>query len=316
VERFPGVGTGRSDVSDARELGLLVIARAQHGVFTLTQALACGYSRATVRRRIDGRAWDEIAPRVYRVALAADADWRARTLAMALSTGGVACERSALALYGLWNAPGCPEVLVTRGARTATRLPQRSTDSLPTRDVTQVDRIPVTTPVRTLIDMGGRLPLSLFEDVLDTAIVQRLVRVERLQERANELWAPRRNGCAVVLALLEQRHPELRRARNVWEARTLRIVRAAGLPDPRVNYRVQVGGKRRYLDLAWPAAKVAVEFDGFVPHSTRRVFDDDRARQNDLVADGWTVFRITKTMLDSDPTATFRPIAVAVAAKR
>ena len=82
--------------------------------------------------------------------------------------------------------------------------------------------------------------------------------------------------------------------------------RELGLPDPRVNYRVQVGGRRRYLDLAWPDAKVAVEFDGFVPHSTRRVFDDDRARQNDLVADGWTVFRVTKTMLDADPVGDVR----------
>jgi very-short-patch-repair endonuclease len=294
----------------------LVHARAQHGVFTLAQALASGYSRATIRRRTDARAWEEIAPRVYRVALAADADWRARTLAMALSARGVACRRSALALYGLGTAPPAPEVLVARVARTAARLPQRSTDSLPPCDVTQVDRIPATTPARTLIDMGGRLPLALFEDLLDTAIVQRLVRIERLEERARELWAPRRNGCAVVLTLLESRHPDLRRARNVWEARTVRLARAAGLPDPCVNHRVNVGGKRRYLDLAWPDAKVAVEFDGFVPHSTRRVFDDDRARQNDLVADGWTVFRITKSMLDADPAATFRPVALAVAAKR
>jgi very-short-patch-repair endonuclease len=139
------------------------------------------------------------------------------------------------------------------------------------------------------------------------------VNVRRLETRAQALWAPRRNGCAIVLALLEQRHPELRNARNLWEAKVLRVVRELGLPDPRVNYRVEVGGKRRYLDLAWPDAKVAVEFDGFVPHSTRRVFDDDRVRQNHLVADGWTVFRVTKTMLDTDALGTFRPIACAIA---
>ncbi len=91
-------------------------------------------------------------------------------------------------------------------------------------------------------------------------------------------------------------------------------MRELGLPEPRVNYRVQVGGKRRYLDLAWPDVKVAVEFDGFVPHSTRRVFDDDRVRQNHLVADRWTVFRVTKTMLDTDALGTFRPIAAVVRA--
>ncbi len=156
--------------------------------------------------------------------------------------------------------------------------------------------------------MGGRLPLALFEDVLDTAIVQRLVRVERLEaRRAGALGAAAEWLCAIVLELLEQRHPGARARRaNVWEAKVLRIVRRLGLPEPEVNHRVRVGGSVRYLDLAWPDAKVAVEFDGFVPHSTRRVFDDDRARQNDLVADGWTVFRITKTMLDADPERTFR----------
>jgi very-short-patch-repair endonuclease len=303
-------------MSNAREIRLIRYARAQHGVFTLAQVLASGYSRATVRRRVASGVWEELAPRVYRVKVAPEVDWRARTMATVLSAGGVACRRSALALYGLANPPPSPEVLVVRRARTASRRPQRSTDSLPQCDITRVDRIPATTPARTLIDVGGRLPLAAFEDVFDTAIVQRLVKVERLQERARELWAPRRNGCAIVLALLEHRHPDVRLARNLWEARVLRVVRELGLPDPRVNYRVQVGGKRRYLDLAWPEAKVAVEFDGFVPHSTRRVFDDDRARQNDLVANGWTVFRVTKTMLDANPLDTFRPIARAVAVKR
>lgn len=302
-------------MSTPAEVQLVAYARSQRGLFTLPQALEAGMSRATIRRRIERRAWTEVAPRVYSVTLAAQPDWRTRTLAVALSTGGVACRRTALALYGLWSVPPDPEVLVARHARTEARLPLRSTDSLLPCDVTRVDGIPTTSPARTLIDVGGRLPLALFEDVLDTAIVQRLVRGEQLEARARDLWAPRRNGCAIVLSLLEQRHPELGRAANLWEAKVLRVVHELGLPDPRVNYRVQVGGRRRYLDLAWPRSKVAVEFDGFVPHSTRRVFDDDRARQNDLVADGWTVFRVTKAMLDTESSVTFGPIARAITAK-
>jgi very-short-patch-repair endonuclease len=72
------------------------------------------------------------------------------------------------------------------------------------------------------------------------------------------------------------------------------------------------GGELRYIDLAWPAQKVAVEFDGFVPHSTRRVFDDDRVRQNSLVADDWLVFRLTKTALTRNARAAFAPIAARV----
>jgi very-short-patch-repair endonuclease len=75
---------------------------------------------------------------------------------------------------------------------------------------------------------------------------------------------------------------------------------AAHAPAPAVNLPVRVGGRIRVLDLAWPDRKVGVEFDGFVPHSSRRVFDDDRARQNDLVADGWRIFRLTSTALQRD----------------
>ena len=253
---------------------------------------------------------------MYRLAVAGEPDWRTRTMACTLAVRGAACRQSALALHELLGPPREPEVVVLRNRRSAARAPAPSTDALVPADLTVVDGIPATSPVRTLIDMGGRLPRARFEDILDTAIVQRLVTVDRLRIRARDLRAPRRNGCAIVLALLDERDPGLHRARNVWEARVLRIVRRLGLPPPAVNHRVRVGGRVRYLDLAWPDAKVALEFDGFVPHSTRRVFDDDRARQNDLVADGWTVFRITKAMLAGDVEATFRPIAFAITGKR
>jgi very-short-patch-repair endonuclease len=253
---------------------------------------------------------------VYRAALTADPDWRAITLAHVFAVSGVAGRRSALALYGLMDPPGEPVVLTRRERRTAARSPAPSTDQLRDRDVTCVDGIPATTPARTLVDSAGRMPSARFEDVLDTAIVQRLVTAERLEACARELWAPRRNGCAIVLALLAERDPNLSWARNVWEAKVAREIRRLRLPAPRFNHPVVVGGRRRYLDVAWPEVKVAVEFDGFVPHSTRRVFDDDRVRQNDLVADGWIVFRVTKAMLDADPVRTFGPVAAAIDGKR
>ena len=70
----------------------------------------------------------------------------------------------------------------------------------------------------------------------------------------------------------------------------------------------------RYLDLAWPELMIAIELDGRVPHSARRVFDDDRARQNALVADGWTVFRLTWTALERDRGAAFAPVLATIAA--
>ncbi|MET0895682.1 MAG: DUF559 domain-containing protein [Acidimicrobiia bacterium] len=66
------------------------------------------------------------------------------------------------------------------------------------------------------------------------------------------------------------------------------------------------------IDFAWVDHMVAVEFDGFEPHSPRRVFDDDRARQNDLVDAGWRVFRLTAASFAGDVRRSFAPIASAL----
>jgi hypothetical protein len=233
-------------------------------------------------------------------------------MALTLSSGGVASHASAAALYALVEPPAQHEITVTRAARSASTVSAHSSMSLAPVDVASVDGIRATAPARTVIDLAGTMLREQFEDVLDLAIVTRVVTPARLRVRAAELWAPRRRGCAIVLELLDQRDPELSKARNLWEARVLRMVRAAGLPRPECNHRVHVGGRDRYLDLAWPVEKVAVEFDGFVPHSTRRVFDDDRVRQNDLVDDDWLLFRLTKTALEAGANRAFDPIARAL----
>ena len=287
-------------------------ARRQHSTFTLAQAVASGFSRPVIRRKLERGEWTEVESRVYRVAAAGPLEWRARLIALTLSSGGVASHASAAALYGLVEPPSQHEITVARAVRSASTAVAHSSTSLPLTDIASVDGIPATSPARTVIDLAGTMPRERFEDVLDLAIVTHIVTPARLRARATELWAPRRRGCAVVLELLDQRDPDLSKARNIWEARVLRMVRAAGLPRPETNHRVHVGGRDRYLDLAWPAEKVAVEFDGFVPHSTRRVFDDDRVRQNDLVDDDWLLFRLTKTALEADAGRAFDPIARAL----
>jgi hypothetical protein len=184
------------------------------------------------------------------------------------------------------------------------------TDTLTAADRALFDGIPATSPARTLVDLAAVMVTSDFEDVLDVALVRGVVTRQTLQRRARLLAHPRRRGSAAVLRLLADRHPDVEEARNAWEARMLRLTRALGLPDPVPNHPVVVGGRARKIDLAWPDQRVAVEFDGFVPHSRRRVFDDDRARQNDLVAAGWTVFRFTK------PTVTREALAPVVDAVR
>jgi very-short-patch-repair endonuclease len=236
-------------------------------------------------------------------------------MARTLATGGVASGATAGALWGFVEFPRHIEVTVRREHREAGGPGVHSSRMLEDVDVTRCDGIPVTSPTRTLIDLAALLPSARFERVLDAALVTGSVRADRLETRARALRHPRRPGCATVLRLLADRHPELAAVRSVLEAQALRSCARAGLPPPRVSYQVVTGGRIRYLDLAWPEQLVALELDGFVPHSTRAVFDDDRVRQNDLVVDGWTVLRLTATALRAAPSAAFAPVIAVLQAR-
>jgi len=288
-------------------------AEQQHSLFTLAQALEAGFTRPRIRRKLESGEWIEVEPRVYGVALSGPLTWRARLHALVLSTSGVASHRGAAALHKLPPPPDEHELTVVRSARTRSTAWAHTTGALDAIDVAVAYGIPTTAPARTLIDLAGVLEPDEFEAVLDLAIVTRVVLPVRLRARARALWTPRRSGCPVVLRLLDDRDATVLGSRNVWEARVLRLIRAASLPNPQVNARVRVGGRTRSLDFAWTREKVAVEFDGFVPHSSRRVFDDDRERQNELVDDGWLVFRLTKTALGRDARVALRPIERALA---
>jgi hypothetical protein len=200
-----------------------------------------------------------------------------------------------------------------RKKRNIERAIVHSTKDLPDSEVVTANGIRATAPVRTVIDTAGDLRASRVDAFVDHAVVKRLVTPAVLGRRAEELVAPARPGASRVLRAIASSHPELERARNEWEALMLRYARRFDLPDPIPNLPVMVGGQRRVLDLAWAPILVCSEFDGYLPHlRTRRIFDDDRARQNDLIDAGWKVFRITATMLNQNPRRAFAPIVRAV----
>lgn len=79
------------------------------------------------------------------------------------------------------------------------------------------------------------------------------------------------------------------------EARLVRALARAGLPAPVLGHRA---GRYR-IDLAWPDAKIAVEFDSWEFHRTQTAFHNDRRRWRRLTALGWTVIPVTsRTDLD------------------
>lgn len=116
-------------------------------------------------------------------------------------------------------------------------------------------------------------------------------------EQAYELWMmeqmKQRSGEALRRLKEGHAHAEKRFVQKVWWQA---IGHFNGLHAEYEVYDYRNG--TRYIDFAYirPPYKVAIEIDGYGAHSRdtdRRKFADDRFRQNELVLDGWHVFRFS-----------------------
>lgn len=88
-----------------------------------------------------------------------------------------------------------------------------------------------------------------------------------------------------------------------------RLLRAHRLPPAAFQHEVRHAGRFvARADFAYPDRRLAIEVDGFETHSTPRALQSDLARQNALVALGWTVLRFTWSDVVRRPEAVAAPI--------
>ena len=79
------------------------------------------------------------------------------------------------------------------------------------------------------------------------------------------------------------------------------FLRKAGLPLPVQQHRVEVAGRVRHLDYAYPEKRIYLEFDGFGEHGQiRETFDDDRDRDAELGLLGWFGLHFTSRPREAD----------------
>ena len=92
-----------------------------------------------------------------------------------------------------------------------------------------------------------------------------------------------------------------------------RLLSTQGLPPavPECEVWTDAGAFVARVDFAYPELRLTIEVDGFAAHSTVDAFGRDRARQNALVAAGWTVLRFTWTEVDTSSPDVGRTIRAA-----
>jgi len=274
-------------------VALTELANAQLGVVARRQLGPLGLTPAMVRARLARGSLTRLHRGVYAVGHR-QLRPRAHTLAavLAVGPGAVASHRDAAWLHGL--RPGGhvrADVTTTRrGVSSTAQIAVHRTTVLTAEDVTAVDGIPATTVARTLVDLAGVVA----QDQLAKAVgeAERLLlfdlrALERAIERTQTRTGPGHARLRAVLA--EHAAHGVERDRSELERRFAALVRAAGLPRPRLNHVIE--GVE--VDAVWPRERVAVELDGWAFHRHRRAFQRDREKANALTVAGWTVLRFT-----------------------
>ncbi|MEU4159408.1 type IV toxin-antitoxin system AbiEi family antitoxin [Actinoplanes sp. NPDC026670] len=258
------------------------------GPFRASQAIASGLITPGM---LTGPGWQRLLPDVYAhrdVALDHRAWCTAAMLALPACTaiGG----QSAAFLWGAADAPGPVHIVVprTRRLRRDEQLAVHYT-TLAETDLTSIGELRITTPERTVFDLGRRTDRADALPVLDSMLHRHLINTWRLERMIHERreW-PRAAALGRLLPLADAR------SESPMETRLRLLLIDAGTAPPAVQFEVRDtnGVLLARTDLAWPAQRLAVEYDGD-HHREKQQFRHDLERLNHLRLAGWTVLRFS-----------------------
>ena len=290
---------------------ILEIAGRQHGVLARAQMLRAGIGRDLVRSRVVNRRLLPIFPGVYALGTGS-LGRRGRWMAAVLAAGrfGALSHRSAAALHGLIHPGQGPIEAVRPGSKGrhlwseptpgAPRFAVviRHTRRLPDSDVVVIDRIPVTSVERTLLDLAAVSDLDRVRTALAEAERLRAVSLPELLEMTERGRGWR--GIQNLRRAVREFDSAEAETRSELEVSFLRLCRHRGIPQPAVN--VSVG--EYMVDFFWSAARLIVEVDGFEVHGRKDMFRGDRRRDVDLILAGYRVARFTYYDIVHDSEAT------------
>jgi very-short-patch-repair endonuclease len=266
-------------------------ARRQAGAISRAQLATCGQSESRITGMVHRRELIEILPGVYS-ARPAPESMRQRLWAAVLWSDGVVSHRSAAQLWQL-PVPASLAVHVTVADRRF-RYPVGGvrTHRVPLGRLCTVryDGLPITDHVRTVVDLLRTESLAIARGLLDRALQQHWVQEHDVCAAFRD--EPGRTGNRQLRLLIAELEPG---AHAESERRLHRLLRRAGITGWVAQYEVRLaGGGSRFVDVALPRQRIAIEVDGRRHHDDASDrFDDDRARANELVALGWRVLRVT-----------------------
>lgn len=266
--------------------------------FTVTEAKSWGSSPRQLAYLAEMHMLQRVCRGVYAPAhLEIDQDLRIQSLALVAAPHQVACDRTAAWLHGIdvrryadLDVPPPLEFFALRG-RARSRRPDMAGGSrdLNEEDVMEINGFWVTTPLRTALDLACNLPRREALAALDAFARDHGICKEQLSVLLQRFR--RRRGVVQARELVPLVDSRAESPRESW----VRLdVLDYGLPCPRPQYWIYIDGVPTYrLDLAYPHARIAIEYDGAEWHSSEDDHDRDQDRREWLEEHGWIVIVVT-----------------------
>lgn len=246
---------------------LAALADRQHGCIDRAQLLECGLTDRALQLWVRSGRIVRLHGGVFRVGGApVTFEQRLGAACLAAGPGSVVSHRAAARLWGIVKAEH--EVVEITVPRPRSPVPRRtvlhrSTDLAP-HHVAHRRQLPITNPMRTLVDLGAVLSRVEVEDALDRALVARLCTQAGVEALRHEAARPGRTGSGVLRRILDNRALGDQRPDGLLEPRMARLLRTAGLPEAEFQFDVRdlLGRFVARVDFAYPEFRLFLEVDG------------------------------------------------------
>jgi acetyltransferase-like isoleucine patch superfamily enzyme len=272
------------------------LVRDQHGIVSRTQLLDLGLTTMAIRHRIKCGRLHPVKRGVYAVGrpqVTRGGRWMAAVLACGAEA--MLSHRSAAALWGFGEEHrGYVEISVRRHSKP--RRPGIRTHDRPglwNRDIGAHLGIPVTTPVRTFLDLATVTGPKTLERAINEADKLDVIDADSLRRALDD--HPGQPGIRLLRHVLDKH--TFRLSDDELERLFRPAAAAAGLPTPFTKHIVN----KFEVDFFWPSLGLVVETDGWRYHRTPSAQTRDALRFQVHVAAGLTPLRFSHYQVKYEP---------------
>ncbi len=277
-------------------------AERHHGIFASHHLDDLNFSREARAVRVETGRWVSVHDGVFRMS-GSPVTWRSELLAACWAGGtrALASHRSAAAL---WSLPAgrtdLTELICPRWKRARhDGLLVHESLRIDDEDRAARDRIPCTSPARTLFDLSRSLSPVMLDANIDAALRRELVTVDELRHAEARLVTKGRPGGRRFRAAIESRSIVSALPESIPERLLADKLVRQGLPVPVHQFVIRGvdGAVVARVDLAYPEGMVVIEYDSVEHHTGTAAHLRDSARRNAIGDLGYAVLTATSADL-------------------